>query len=389
MSRFPQYNVNNEHQLIRRQNTYVLDRQLVTIHSEDRDIKKWPNSNHFEIDLPETMTNVQSIRLVEIGIPNNQYIFSSNQQNTKLNFYLIPKLSTDTTEYSNLVLNMNNPYTITIQEGSYTPTELATELQNLMNQSVTNYLIGSGIPTANYDRFTVYYDTVGRVLYFGNTFDDFTFKFQEQILYDLSCASIVIEKYPLAWNQYSNWGLPSFLGFDKSEYTSLETPTTITFNYNNYNWLVPNTSILPPSTTPHAYYIRAPVTLSIYGDSAIYMELEKYNSMAELSPYSERTNNMYNNDYNGRVNSAFAKIPMVTGSGTQVFDSRTRFLQNISQYFPPIDKIKKLKFKFRYHDGRLVDFKDSEFNFTIAFHILKDEIARDYELRVPPEYYIV
>lgn len=119
------------------------------------------------------------------------------------------------------------------------------------------------------------------------------------------------------------------------------------------------------------------------------MELEKYNSMAELSPYSERTNNMYNNDYNGRVNSAFAKIPLVTGSGTQVFDSRTRFLQNISQYFPPIDKIKKLKFKFRYHDGRLVDFKDSEFNFTIAFHILKDEIARDYELRVPHEYYIV
>ena len=83
MSNFPQYNVNNEHQLIRRQNTYVVDRKLVTIHSEDRDIKKWPQSNHFEIELPDALTNIQSVRLVEIGLPNNQYIFSNNQQNTK------------------------------------------------------------------------------------------------------------------------------------------------------------------------------------------------------------------------------------------------------------------------------------------------------------------
>ena len=60
----------------------------------------------------------------------------------------------------------------------------------------------------------------------------------------------------------------------------------------------------------------------------------------------------------------------------------------MTQYFPPIDKIRKLKFKFRYHDGRLVEFKDNNFNFTIAFHILKDEIARDYEVRVPPEMFI-
>ena len=45
-----------------------------------------------------------------------------------------------------------------------------------------------------------------------------------------------------------------------------------------------------------------------------------------------------------------------------------------------------MKFKFRYHDGRLVDFKDNNFNFTIAFNQLKDEIARDYVVRVPEEY---
>ena len=131
MSRFPQYNVNNEHQLIRRQNTYVLDKQLVTIHSEDRDIKKWPQSNHFEIELPDALTNIQSVRLVEIGLPNNQYIFSNNQQNTKISFYLDPKVSTNTPEYLALGQMVDTPFTITIHEGSYTSDEMANELENL------------------------------------------------------------------------------------------------------------------------------------------------------------------------------------------------------------------------------------------------------------------
>ena len=33
--------------IINREQNYVLDRKLVSIHSEDRDITKWPNSNTF------------------------------------------------------------------------------------------------------------------------------------------------------------------------------------------------------------------------------------------------------------------------------------------------------------------------------------------------------
>jgi len=108
--------------------------------------------------------------------------------------------------------------------------------------------------------------------------------------------------------------------------------------------------------------------------------------MDELKPYPEHTNDMYNNDYNGSVNAAFAKIPITSSPHSQVFDSKFKFLQNVSQYHPPIDKIRKVKFKFRYHDGRLVDFQDCNFNFTVAFNQLRDEIARDYEIRVPAAY---
>ena len=181
MSRYPQFNVNNEHQLIRRQNTYVLDRKLVTIHSEDRDINKWPYSNHFEVELPETLANVQSMRLVEIQLPANQYVFSNNQQNTKITFYLRPSLSTQGAIYVALATNINNTYSVTIQEGYYTPDEMANELQNLMNKAVEDFLvIDSGIVGATYTNFKVRYDKVSQVVYFGNTYDGFVLPFQNK-----------------------------------------------------------------------------------------------------------------------------------------------------------------------------------------------------------------
>ena len=114
------------------------------------------------------------------------------------------------------------------------------------------------------------------------------------------------------------------------------------------------------------------------------MEIDKYNSYDELVPYSTKTNHLYNNDFNGKVNSAFAKIPITFLPHGEITDSRNDNLQNIVCYNPPIERISKLKFKFRYHDGRLVDFKDAPFNFTIAFNCLQNEIPRAFNVRVPP-----
>ena len=72
-----QFNVQQRRPLIPREQTYVLDRKLVSIHSYDRDVKKWPNSNHFAIELPEDLRNIQSMRLLNIQLPSNQYIFSN------------------------------------------------------------------------------------------------------------------------------------------------------------------------------------------------------------------------------------------------------------------------------------------------------------------------
>jgi hypothetical protein len=380
------FNTHNTNPLIPRQQHYVLDRKLVSIHSEDRDINKWPNSNHFEVELPHTLENIQSMRLVQCSFPINYYTFSNSYQNTKLSFLIQPSDNTDD-YYSILNTAYDNSinFTAEIQEGFYCPEELAFELEDKMNQSITSYIKTINPSLSDYENIKVFYDKVGQKYWFGNIKDKMIFLFEKQEIYDLrSCYQ------PIVWDNYTNWGLPSYLGFEKKTYVSSQAldsqdnPIAIKFSYTAASpdniWISPISSSFP------IYYITAPFTPNLVGERVIYMEVKKYNSYDEIKPYSHATNNLYGNDYNGLVNSAFAKIPITNNPLGEQSDSINFFLQNISHYEPTIEKISKLEFKFRYHDGRLVDFKKNNFNFTIEFNQLKNEISKIYNVRVPITY---
>ena len=131
------YNIHNNHQIIPRQQNYLLDRKILTVHSTDRDIKKWKFSNTFEIDLPESMNHVQSMRLVETSMPTFFTNFSNEYQNTKLQFRVKAILDTSdpsaTLMYSALASNYGNYYEITVPDGFYTSVELTNTVTALMN----------------------------------------------------------------------------------------------------------------------------------------------------------------------------------------------------------------------------------------------------------------
>lgn len=338
------YNLNNSKPLISREQNYVLDRKLISVHSEDRDINKWKYSNTFEIMLPETLSNVQSIRLIQMTLPGFFYSFSNQYQNTKFNF----KVGNSSTEY-NVVIN----------EGFYTADQLTNELKNKMNDA---YPIDNS--------FNVIYDEIKHKFWFGHTDASFNFDFTTQIAYDFSNCD-----QPTIWNNYTKWGLPYNLGFKKEVYKSIEDPNGITFDYKD------------TITTDLKHYIQAPLAFDINGENCIYMEVEKYNSYDELYPYNESsyTNIYSNNAYSGKVNSAFAKIPLKL-VGDNAYDSRTFYLHNLVHYDPPIERIARLKFKFRFHDGRLVDFQNFPFDFTIELNSLKNEINKQYNIRIPAAY---
>lgn len=380
----------NDHPLIPREQTYSINRKLITVHSEDRDINKWPNANHFELQLPQTYTNVETMALVEYSFPTYYYTFSNDSQNTKITFSL---------GVSGVI------YTLTISPGFYSSTQFAAELQNQMNLAVSS----------SYGNFRVFYDEVRQRLLFGNTTETFTFIYNRCEIYDndpcyVPCIYSSIPQAPQQsatsrWNQYTNWGLGYNIGFvkclpsecanvqdvinankmpavpvtgDQSVYYINSSPTTT-----GYVWL-------PVGSGGTGYVLVPPNPPSLNGYTDMYVEIDKYNYEDEMQPYSSHTTNIRNNDYNGIVNAAFAKIPLRT-KPTQIVtaleymygDEPPDTSQGFATFFPPLDKLSKLKFKFRYHDGTLVNFGGQNFSFTIALYTYRDEIARSKHLRTP------
>ena len=363
-------NIHNNHPLIPRQQSYMVDTKYLTVHSDDRDICKWPNSNEFEILLPEAYTNVESMRLVEIAFPSNYYTFSNYNQNTKLSFRIIPQDPDDAYYDLFITFEVLHNYIITIQEGFYTPAQLALEIKNKMNKAINDYIK----PITPYDRFKVFYDEVGQKFWFGNSYDKFILTFDNKIIYDLPpCDQSNV------WYQYNRWGLPSYLGFNKENYVATSSSNDITFDYRTDNvWL--------DASNNNVWYVEAPMLLDILGDSVMYMEMEKYNSYDELYPYPVATTNSYGNDYGGIVQSAFAKIPITSSPNRIIFDSVNAYLTNLTQFNPPLERIQKLKFKFRYHNGRPVHFSNTPLNFTIEINQLRNEILKQQNVRTPHLY---
>lgn len=380
------YNLNQNHQLNQRQQTYFLERKLLTVHSYDRDINKWPSSSLFEITLPEPITNVQSIRLVEIKLPANYYNFSGFNQNNKMSFTLdVINVNWSAADSPNpaiyAILASAPTFTIEIEPGFYQPTQLAYEIQNRMNLAVTNYLADNGI-TYFYEKFVVVNDIVGEKIWFGNTCDSFILNFGTQEFYETTLC-----EQPTAWYRYNQWGMPSFLGFEKKDYVSDSSTNSLKFfwagaDISSCIWLEPSGS--PASS--EVFFVEPPFTYDLFYLNNVYMEIDKYNQMDELYPYVERTNDLYRNDTGGKVNSAFTKIPITTYPYGQVFDSRNGFLQAMSTFDVPIERIQKLKFKFRNHQGQLIDFQNFPFDFTLEFYCLKNEIGKNYEVRIPFTY---
>ena len=185
-----------------------------------------------------------------------------------------------------------------------------------------------------------------------------------------------------------------YLGFDKKEYTSDDTSTCLPEGIKN---LIKSDGESPTITccgdlpdysdTNLAHFIVSPKFPKLDGEHVIYMELDKYNSYDEIYPHPSKTSNMYLNSYGGKVKSAFAKIPMLnrptTCGANPFFDSRNDKLLNLSVYDPPIERIQKLKFTFRYHNGLLVDFQDVPFSFSIEFNSLRNDIEKVYNVGVP------
>jgi hypothetical protein len=291
--------------------------QIVTIHTEDRDILKYPFESYFEVELPQVFKNVVSLELFDITLPTYYYNISEVLQNNAL-WFSIPRY-------------FESPIELRLQSGYYSNITFVEALTKALNDATTQKLYELQIyalPTTLYTDFDVSLNSFTNKLEIYNDANDFNLWCQKKSNYN-DC------NYD-NWNMLINWGLAYNMGFYKECYSSYYDSSANTF------------------------ILKAPNILNLSVNNTIYMEIDKFNYVNEINPFSINTNGYYNNDYNGMVNSAFAKLIMSNVTNTYVPVCKfKRELPHIEE------KVAKLKFRFRYHNGNLVDFLHQNFNFSI------------------------
>lgn len=384
-----QWNVQDNHPLINNSNNYFLEKKFISIHSGDRDIVKFPLASEFEIELPQDYLNVQSLQLANWSFPSNYYTFSKLQNNTSLIFSINPvnpstDISSNYYQYVYEAINEGIKFTIEIEEGFYDPNQLSIELTRKMNDEVSiflyNYFTENNILNAYqpYNEFVVVFNIVSQKMWFGNKSSMFIL-YNNDVSFHLQTKCVTNNSHQNVLPEYDNWGLPFNLGFTRKTDEALLAEQRLRFYYgdvfpgDNGYWISPNVDV----SNSNVYFIEAPLKINIMGPGYFYMELSGYNYLDETSPYCLNQFTSSTNITTGVVNSAFAKISIPSCPLSQWFDNEN---QPIKYFDPPAERIRRLKLRFRYHNGYLVDFASYEFSFTLQLNIFRPQIKKKYSL---------
>lgn len=422
------FNTNTNHPLIPNSQEYIYYKKYVSIHSEDRNILKFPNSSEFEIELPEDLLNVISLRLVQWTFPSNYNTFSLLNGNITMTFKINNPYNpnengvTDVLQqkiFEYLFLNQDELFQIVIEEGFYNPQQMVTELTNKFNTSVTIKLTAYFTGKINddtltpeekneyrealvllnifgYNNFNIVYNNVSQKIWFGNVCDGFVLTNETQIL-----RSTLVNNVNCATKQtnpdFTDWGLPGNLGLTRCNTESVNGVTSSTIaeiSYYNGNivprfyygdvypgdsgyWLVPKTN-LPGSSVN---WVEANYKINLMGPAFIYMEVEGQNCIDETQPYNISEFTIKTNGTNGIVNSSFAKMSVPTTPIAQWFD---RDSLPYKFYYPPAERMRRFKFRIRYHNGELVNFGVFNYTFVIEFTLQLPQILRNSKSQVYP-----
>jgi hypothetical protein len=381
-------NTQQNHPLQQSSQSYYEYKKFVSIHSEDRDAIAYPISSQFEIDIPEDITNVSTVRLIDWTFPSNYSIFAIQNRNTTLGFtidvaynpgehYVADPLQSAIFEA--LFYNRLNPFILTIEYGFYNPQQMIIEMTNKMNAVVTkmisSYFIEKGYTTilqdfvdqGGYSRFKVVYNAISFRIWFGNSADVFTMLSQASVV-----ATASVDRNSCFRKQlpdFSNYGLPSNLGLDRCNSTSKSTllRDEIRFYYgdvasfgDNGYWLEPD----PNCSGATISYIECPYKINLFGPSHIYLSIDGLNCIDVTAPFNISEFTLKTNETNGVVNQAFAKISLNSTPLSQFFDRSAPYYKF---FVPPKDRIRHLAISLRYHNGEFVDFGTFPFTFTLEF----------------------
>lgn len=400
------FNTQTSHPIIPNSQNYQFEQQYISIHSEDRNLLKYPNSSDFEIELPQDYLNVQGFRLASGFFPSTMNVFSPKSKNVTMTFKIsdpydasahMPGDAIQVKVYNMLNNRKDTNFVVVIETGTYTPQQMAKEVQNKMNVSVTNYLLGTSTTftpaeaatyrsDGGYQEFVVAFHEVSRKLWIGNQSSEFiltntdTARFEEQ---SHLCLCDNNDVSP----DFKHWGLPGNLGFTRCNNTSIKQDdiNQSRFYYgdavtgDNGYWLLAN----PTLVNAVAYFFQGPLQVSLRPPPYCYMDIKLLNSIDETAPYNYSKFTHETNQTNSKIKSSFAKIPLLINDGHNNYYEAINDDNFYKIFTPPVERIRKLSIKLRQHNGMLVDFDNNDFTFVLEFCIFRPQNNRVYNMRVP------
>jgi hypothetical protein len=436
-------NNSTNHQIIPNSNNYMYEQRYVSIHSNDRDVSKYPKSSEFEIEMPQDYLNVVSVRLHSWAMPSNYNVFSLQNYNIIMTFKMLTLYdpsgqvfmdpsyqATSNAFYQALKYNENKEYAPIIEQGFYNPEQMATELTNkyndVINNTVEQFL---NLPNANtyfsnisdyniakeiynnrynknnfkylYNRFIIVYNTVNQKLWFGNRADKFiltndTLEKRSLVNYSQNC----LRKDHLPDNL--DWGLPSNLGFSRCPSTAMTTEESYKIG-KIYD---------PPFLAENLIY--EPYPRFFYGDALVqgdngywllpdnscpnstvyYIQAPfKINLMGASYIYMEIEGlNCFDETSPYSVSQFTLKTNQTNGIVNSAFAKIALYSTPISQFYdqltepykyfsPPAERIRKIKVKLRYHNGDLVNFGVFDYSFMLEFNLLRPQNLRGQNIQ--------
>ena len=220
----------------------------------------------------------------------------------------------------------------------------------------------------SYNRFKVFYNEVNEKLTFGNTFDSFTLDFDN--------PSTLCDE-PIN-------GIAKTLGFENKILFSRENVNKVT----SYNSSPPNTWLKLDEDMfnkiniyfkKFVYTIEGKYSLNLLNKSEnVYLDIKEINQNHEVLK-NDSTPIFKNNINNVKTNSFYAFLKGKDNDCVLDYDC-------ISTFNPPLDNLKKLSIKFRYHNGELVENLDDNIVINLEVNSLTPDTINIDKINTPETY---
>jgi hypothetical protein len=284
-------------------------KKTILIDSRDRDPRF--TQSKYTVKLPRVYENVYSVALRSAEVPYTWYNFSQPLGNASFVMSIDGGITKDI---------------IYIPDGNYSCDSFPCVIQHALN---TKY--GASAFTVTYDsstnRLTIQSPTITAFTLYFNPVDDI----QKQSFCNNNFVGLVTPTS--TW-----WGLGFFMGFYRKDYSSV--------------------------TTGGFASVTSDFSVELYPFKYIVMEIDYINKQDETR---------IDGRLSGRIDGCFAKIPIMTCPCEPIFYREWGCCNmNESIMSPPISQLNQLSVKWRFHDGRPIDFNNADHSFSLEIVMLEN-----------------